>query len=259
MTYGNAMNVRVVEGMTQEDACQHFRKKVLLLARRLASRLAPGNLLTTEDLVSIGVMGLLDAFQRYDPSLGIQFTTYAEYRIRGSMLDAIREMDTFSRRRRMLARRIETTAQGLTADLGRAPSHEELASKLGMDMDAYWDAVERVTPDVPVPLDSPPDQGGPDESALFAAIASDGDAAIRHIMRDDLRRLIRQAIAQMPERTRHCIILYYARDFSLAEIASLFEITVSRVSQILTEARARIRRELEPHVSHDDVAWMEEP
>lgn len=176
------------------------------------------------------------------------------------MLDAVRESDTFSRRRRMLARRVERAGQELQHELKRPPTHEEMASRLSMDMDTYWDAMQRVVPDVAVAIDERPDDSDTVERALFSAgMATDGEGALRRLVQEDLRRILKEAIQEMPERTRHCIILYYARDFSLAEIAAVFDITVSRVSQILSDARTRLRRKLEPHVSQDDLGWMEAP
>ncbi len=98
---------RRIDGMTRQEACLHYQGKVLLLARRLAERLPRDSELQLGDLVSYGAIGLLEAFDRYDGTRNILFSTYAEYRIRGAMLDALRSNDTFSRRRRQLCKRIE--------------------------------------------------------------------------------------------------------------------------------------------------------
>ena len=97
---------RRVEGMTRDEVCHRFQRKVILLARRLSERLPSDASMQFDDLVSCGAIGLLEAFDRFEPSRGIQFSTFAEYRIRGAMLDALRSSDTFSRRRRQLANRI---------------------------------------------------------------------------------------------------------------------------------------------------------
>ena len=121
-----------VEGLNREEVTRHYQRKILLIARQVVDRLPPSVSMEFEDLVSYGAIGLLEAFDRFDEARGIQFSTFAEYRIRGAMLDALRGEDTFTRRRRQLARRVESATDALRRDLGRDPNPSEVADCLGI-------------------------------------------------------------------------------------------------------------------------------
>lgn len=244
---------RRVDGLTRQEACVRYQGKVLLLARRLAERLPPDCQVELGDLISYGAIGLLEAFERFDDSREIQFSTYAEYRIRGAMLDALRSNDTFSRRRRQLARKIEHAAQDLRRGLGREPEPLEVAEQLGIDLDDYWAAMERVSPISVVSLDS---GAGDDDETRTLLEQIENEASARpdaDLGATDLRRLLRQAIGSLPERDRHCVLMYYGKELSLAEIAQVYGVTPSRISQILSGARARLRKRLASDVELSDL------
>lgn len=244
---------RKVEGMTREQACMRYRGKVDLVARRVSERLPRDAAIQMEDLVSWGAIGLLEAFDRFDASRGIKFSTYAEYRIRGAMYDALRTHDSFSRRRRQLARRVDDAQEGLRAELGRTPTPQEVADFLEMDLDDYWAAVDRTKPVSHVSLyDSEP--GGRPLSDILM-----GDSPLPHqqISVEEVRRHLRAGIGALPERERQCVMMYYGRDMSLAEISEVYGVTVSRISQILTSARTRLKKRLLPLISREDLDMME--
>ena len=106
-----ARNAALIDGMTREQVCQRFQGRIVLLARRLAARLPSGSELNRDDLTSHGAIGLLEAIDRFDETRKIQFSTYAEYRIRGAMMDALRACDTFSRHRRQMSKNLKHTAR----------------------------------------------------------------------------------------------------------------------------------------------------
>lgn len=250
----------LIDGMTREKICQRYQGRIMLLARRLSDRLPSGTELTREDLASCGAIGLLEAIDRFDETRNIQFTTYAEYRIRGAMMDALRASDTFSRHRRKLARRIQDATRALALKLGRLPEPEEVAEHLDMDIEEYWQAVHRVAPVSYVSLDDTEGPDGDDEGRVRAEsmVGTDADTAFRALLQKEARDHLKDAIARLPERKRTCVLLYYGRDMSLAEIAAVYKVTPSRICQILGEARRDLRRALRGTIEPADFATPED-
>lgn len=246
---------RRIDGMTRNQACVHFQGKVTLLARRLSERLPDDSALDLGDLISYGAIGLLEAFDRFDGSRNIQFSTYAEYRIRGAMLDALRAGDSFSRRRRQLAKRVDDAASVLRKRLGRDAEPQEIADHLGVDLEDYWSAVERVAPHTHLSLDA---QVGDSEGRSLSEQLFDPDAVLpdRGLDVDWLRGELADAIQELPERERHCVMMYYGKELSLAEIAAVYEVTPSRISQILTKARGSLRKKLGRRMDLEDLGLL---
>jgi len=243
---------RRVEGMTREEVCVRYRDKVLLLARRVHDRLAPDASVALDDLVSCGSLGLLEAFDRFDASRGIQFSTFAEYRIRGSMYDDLRKGDVFTRRRRELAKKITQATRSLRRQLNREPIPQEVAKKLEIPLETYFKQVARVRPISHVSLDSThdDDEGRPLIERLLVGDTPSPDMPIRA---EEIRAALKEAIAGLPDRSRQCVLMYYGKEMTLAEIAEVYGVTVSRISQILSEARRKMRKRLEPLVDASDL------
>jgi RNA polymerase sigma factor FliA len=244
---------RRVEGMTRDEACVRFQKKVLLLARRVYERAPKDGHIGVDDLASVGAIGLLDAFDRFDESRGIRFSTFAEYRIRGAMCDALREGDPFSRRRRGLAKAVRHATDTLRLRLGREPRSSEVAAELEMTIDAYNAAVERTAPVTHVPFDVRPDAQGGEQLSLSERLAGNETDADDVLGDAETREALKVAIGKLPERQRQCVLMYYGKGLNLAEIACVFGVTPSRVSQVLTEARGRLRQLLSSTVDPSDV------
>jgi RNA polymerase sigma factor for flagellar operon FliA len=223
-------DVRRIDGMTREELCRRYQGRILRLARR-AYEQSEEEILPLEDLVSHGVVGLLEAFERYEHDYGADFAAYAEYRIRGALLDALRAADPSTRRRRELAQQLKTATASLQ-DLGiLQPSHEQIAREMNVSMEEYWQLLDHLAPVTLVPL----------EEALEP---SETPAAPRQMLAQEAREVLRQALSQLPERERLAVLLYYGRDCSLAEVAVLFEVSPSRVCQLLSMARGRLKTAL---------------
>jgi RNA polymerase sigma factor for flagellar operon FliA len=191
--------------------------------------------------VSFGVLGLLEAFDRYQLGHGIQFAAFAEYRIRGAMLDALRTMDTFTRRRRDTSRRLRAAEAEVREARGREPEAAEVAAAMGASLEEYWTALDVATPVALVPIDDVVDADG----FIRAAIApEDENEPTARIAEAEARIALRRAILALPERERQVILLYYARDMNLAEIGEVLAVTPSRVCQMLSVARGRLRAAL---------------
>jgi RNA polymerase sigma factor FliA len=225
-------DVRRIDGMTREEICRHYQARILKLARRAFDQIGPeGSPLSPDDLVSHGVLGLLEAFERYERSFGVDFASFAEYRIRGAMLDARRSADPSTRRRRELAQQLQDATRRLQLQGLQKPSHEELAAELGLEVEAYWQLLDQLAPVTLVPLE-------------LAFSVPEEPSAPRMMLGEEARDILRTALDELPERERLAVLLYYGRDCSLAEIAVLFEVTPSRVSQLLSIARGRLRAAL---------------
>ncbi|MDH4246941.1 MAG: FliA/WhiG family RNA polymerase sigma factor [Deltaproteobacteria bacterium] len=228
-------------GKTREDVVLEYAPLVRQIANRLAARL-PDNL-DREDLVQAGMIGLLDAMEKYDPGREAQFRTYAEFRIKGAMLDDLRSVDWVPRSVRENAYRIGHAHQELSATLGRAPDEEELARKLGLSLAEYQELLIKSRA---VNMLSIQDLGHAD---------ADGDHGdIHDVLADpfagdpleilslrDLRSRMAKAIQALPEREQVLLSLYYDEGLNLKEIGLVMGITESRVSQIRTQAIIRLR------------------
>jgi RNA polymerase sigma factor for flagellar operon FliA len=250
---------RRIEGQTREEICRKYQRKILLLARRISERLPSGCELGGEDLASFGAIGLLEAFDRYDDQRDILFTTFAEYRIRGAMMDALRATDTFTRHRRQLSKRIHNATTMLTHSIGRRPEPSEVAAHLDMDLDTYWRSMDRVLPVFHVQIDDRDSQDGESEGRAFSETISDDTYtdAFAGLIQEEARGALKAAVQALPERKRECVLLYYGRDMNLAEVAEVFSVTPSRVSQVLSEARKDLRRALDGHVEAGDLVYRE--
>ena len=255
---GKLEGERRVDGLTRDEVCRKFRGRITLHARRLSERLPPDFEITAEDLASYGAIGLLEAFDRFDDGRAIQFSTFAEYRIRGAMMDALRQNDAFSRYRRQMSRRIEDAQSVLAAEHGRPANVEELCERLGVDLDTYWHMRTCTQPVSYVSIfDGEPDEGdGEDGRGLHEVIAgSPGDEPVRGLMGEDARVLLKAALKELPERKRQCVVLYYGRGMNLSEIAKVFDVSPSRISQILSGAREELREILYDQIDIDDLAY----
>lgn len=251
MGYQRDQSNRRIDGMNREEICRRYQAKVVLLARRMHERVSGDLRAGIDDLAAEGAIGLLEAFDRFDPTRGIQFGTYAEYRIRGAMYDALRDGDAVGRRRRQLARRIQAAADTIRATELREPAPMEVADALGIDLDAYHAAVDRSKPVVHVAFDSPihGDRGG---RTFAESLAERGPTHESVLVAAEIRVALKTAVQALPTRQREAVLMYYGSELNLAEIAQVFGVTTSRVSQILTEARERLRRALAGTVDESD-------
>ncbi|MBW1876980.1 MAG: sigma-70 family RNA polymerase sigma factor [Deltaproteobacteria bacterium] len=247
---------RRVEGMTREELCAHYRSRVEIIARRVGPW--RHNEVTKDDLVAYGMIGLLEAFDRYETERGIAFAAFADYRIRGAMLDALRSHDPFSRRRRDLAKRMGRATESIRQQQGREARPEEVADELGVSLDEYWHAHEEVQPVHEVSIHAPVfDDEDPAAPLLERIMDASDRAADSKFLARKVRHHLREAIWKLPEREREIVLLYYGRDMTCAEIGAACGVTLSRVSQILRVARGRLRHRLKAVVDSADVAAME--
>ncbi len=203
------------------------------------------------DLISYGLLGLISAIERFDPSREIKFETYAIARIKGAIIDELRALDWVPRSVRARAREIERAMQQLENKLKRAPSDEELAKHLGMSVDDLNDALTAISRTNVAALDelwqvSP---SGGDAVALIDTIEDpNSDEPGRELSKSEQKAALLEAIDRLPEREQLVIRLYYFEELTLREIGEVLGVTESRVSQLHTKAILRMKVRLQGQV-----------
>jgi len=215
------------------------------LVRSLASRLGrrlPSQVELSE-LVSVGVVGLIEAANRYQPSLGVPFDAFARRRVQGAMLDALRDLDWAPRSLRRLRRDIDGATATLRHTLKREPTDAEIATSLDMSPAEYERALDQIrTLDLGAVRQL--DATGEDGSPLLELCLDPDEGPDAQLQRTELKRLLANAIRELPERERQILALYYEEEMTMAEIGEVIGVCESRVSQLRSLALSRLRASL---------------
>ena len=224
----------------REQLVQRFVPLVKRIAYHLMARLPPS--VQFDDLVQNGMLGLLDAIDRFQEGFGAQFETYATQRIRGAMLDGLRENDWLPRNLRRELRRIETAINQLEHEHGRVPSEKELAETLGMSLADYQKTLQDARGHQLVYFD---DLAGEGDEGFLERHFTDNAADPAAILEDkSVKASLVTAIGELPEREKLMMALYYEQDLNLREIGEVMGVTESRVCQLHTQAIARLRSQI---------------
>jgi RNA polymerase sigma factor FliA len=219
---------------------------VKYVAGRMSSGL-PGHV-EEADLISYGLGGLISAIERFDLSREIKFETYAITRIRGAIIDELRNLDWVPRSVRARAREIERANMKLEAKLQRAPTDEEMATELGVGLDDFQETLLQISNSTIVALDelwSVQDATGDSVSLLDTLADRDAPDPQQLVDQSELRDRIADAIAALPEREKLVVALYYYENLTLREIGEVLGVTESRVAQLHTKAVLRLRSKLQ--------------
>jgi len=225
----------------EELVMQHLAQ-VRLIARRIHQRLP--SYVSLDDLVSTGVVGLLGAIDNFDPSLNVQLNTYAEHRIRGAIMESLREADWAPRETRRKAKTIESAIHKAKQRLGRDPSEEEIAAELGIAHDQYQEWLTSIQAIDLARLEylTPDDQQG----SLLRFVSDDEENWPSNIVeRSELERVLARAIDRMPKVERTILNLYYYEELGLREISQVVGLHLSRVAQLRVQGILRLRSHLE--------------
>jgi RNA polymerase sigma factor for flagellar operon FliA len=216
--------------------------QVRLIARRIHDKLPES--VSLDDLVSTGVVGLITAVDNFDPSQNVKLKTYAEYKIRGAILDSLRELDWAPRQKRKKAKQIECAINKAEQRLHRAPAEDEVAAELGVSLDEYHDWLVEIRG---VNIGSLEYAGGEEEGRDLLQFVSDDEQhwPSNLLERAELEKLLASAIAKMPEVERNVLALYYYNELTLREIATVMSLHESRVSQLKSQAILRLRTYME--------------
>jgi RNA polymerase sigma factor FliA len=219
---------------------------IKFIAQRISVRL-PSNI-DIEDLFSAGVIGLMDAIDKYDPSRDNKFKTYAEFRIRGAILDELRNQDWLPRSVRENNKREDKARTELEQTLGRPPSEKEVAEHLTLSLEEFFGKVGRSR----VSLVSIEDLGGPAASEKKSLLESlenpNTKSPFQNLKAKGIRELIMKTVEELPEKQKLVLSLYYYEDLNLKEIGRILDVTESRVSQLHTQAVLRMKSKLRQHI-----------
>ncbi len=234
-----------VDGKLRDQLIMDYAPLIRFVAQRIAARL-PSNI-EIDDLISAGVIGLMDAIEKYDPSRDNKFKTYAEFRIRGAILDELRSQDWVPRSIRDKAKRIERTFAELEQRLGRAPQDSEVAEAVGVTLDEYYDMVAKVKAVTLLSIDELIGPSQHDRKSLLECLENVGSKnPFVQLKSKGVRELIVENIEQLPEKQKLVLSLYYYEDLNLKEIGKVLDVTESRVSQLHTQAVNKLRQKLKP-------------
>ena len=218
------------------------------LVKYVAGRLGSGLPAHVEeaDLVSYGLLGLIGAIERYEPDRDIKFETYAMSRIRGAILDELRSLDWVPRSVRSRARENERAITALEASLGRAPTDEEIAGKVGITTDELEESLADIARSSIGALDELWTVSGDGSQVSLLDTLEDPESVRPADALDEteLRETLADAIARLPEREKVVITLYYYEELTLREIGEVLGVTESRISQLHTKAVLRLKSRL---------------
>jgi RNA polymerase sigma factor for flagellar operon FliA len=235
--------------MVQEDAVEERERLILehlpqvkLIARRIHERLPES--VSIEDLISTGTLGLIAAIDRFDPTHNVKLKTYAEYKIRGAILDSLRGLDWAPRQQRKRAKQIESAIARIEQRVHGTPSEEEIAQELGLDLTEYheWLVEIRGVNLGSLECASPDDEG----HDLLRYISDDEENwPSRLLEKSELQKLLAEAIEKMPSTEKIVLSLYYQEELTLREIAKVVNLHESRVSQLKSQGILRLRSFIE--------------
>lgn len=214
---------------------------VKAMAHRLAQRLP--SQVEMNELISVGVIGLIDAADRYKPALGVPFDAFARRRVQGAMLDALRDLDWAPRSLRRMRRDLDSATASLRHELRREPTEDEVAGRLSMsraEFDKSMDQIRTLELGAIRQLDATTEDGLP----LLELCLDPEEGPDAQLHRTELRRLLADAIRELPERERQILALYYEEELTMAEIGKVIGVCESRVSQLRSLALSRLRTHL---------------
>lgn len=225
----------------REEMILKYTPLIKYIAHRLAMRLPPH--VAVEDLISAGVIGLMDALNKFDPAKKVQFKTYAEFRIKGAMLDELRSLDWVSRSVRQKAAQLERAFQTLEKRRGRAAEEDEVAREMGLSLEGYYHLLNEIKGVFLLELDGVR-QKIPQfrDEDLLNWVADDKENHPFHLLTlAELKQVLTTAIEELSPKERTVISLYYYDELTLKEIGEVMGFTESRICQIHTKAILKLR------------------
>ena len=239
-----------VDRRTKEKLIIEYSPLIKFIAQKIAVRL-PSNI-ELDDLVSSGVIGLMDAIDKYDPNRDNKFKTYAEFRIRGAILDELRAQDWVPRSIREKAKQLERAHSRLEQQLGRLPTEDELIEELKISKEEYVELLNQVKSVSILSLDEAGSFNSSDRKNIMNLLDScKVPNPISELNLKGVKEIVTKAIESLPEKQRLVLSLYYYEDLNLKEIGDVLDVTESRVSQLHTQAIMWLRRKLKAHFEHD--------
>lgn len=230
-----------------------LREKLILeysyLIKYIAGRLNIyfGSNVEYDDLIGFGVFGLIDAIDKFDVNKGVKFETYASLRIRGSIIDSIRELDWVPRSLRQKSKELEKAYFELENELGRSAADSEVANKMGISLEDFYKLLNEANVNSMVSLEEFLEQNY--EIGVDIPAGRGDDRPERQIERSELREILSNTISRLPEKEKTVISLYYFEELTLKEISAIMKVSESRISQLHTKAILRMKGKLARHKS----------
>jgi RNA polymerase sigma factor FliA len=229
----------MTEERREELILEHL-PQVRLIARRIQERLPES--ISLDDLISTGVLGLISAIDNFDPAHNVKLKTYAEYKIRGAILDSLRGLDWAPRQKRRKAKQIEAAISTAEQKLKGSPTEEEIARELGISVQEYHDWLVEIRGLNVASLEYAGSEQGKD---LLHYIPDNGETLPSALLeRSELERLLAATIDGIPEIERTVLSLYYKEELTLREIAQVVNLHESRISQLKSQAILRLRSQM---------------
>ena len=238
-------NYSEIPATLKEQIVLEHAPLIRYIVNRIAVRL-PSHI-DLDDLHNTGVIGLMDAIEKYDPEKNCKFKTYAEFRIKGAILDQLRSLDWVPRSVRQKGRKLERAYGEVEQRLGRSASEEEVADSLGLQIEKFHELLNQVRGVSLVNLEELRGTGADGErTGSYADIVEDvhSENPFSAFRQTETRQVIAETIGGLPEKERLVLTLYYYEDLNMKEIGSILGITESRVCQIHTKAVGRLRSKL---------------
>ncbi|MCP4714441.1 MAG: FliA/WhiG family RNA polymerase sigma factor [Deltaproteobacteria bacterium] len=226
----------------REQLILKYAPLIKYIANRIAARLPVH--IDIQDMINSGVLGLMDAIEKFDPEKGVKFETYAEYRVKGAILDSLRAMDWVPRSVRKVATMLENTYADLEKRLGRPATDDEVAKAMNVGVDRLHKIVNRVSNVSMISLERDEKNDSARHSLLDRLMDADSVTAFDKLDSEELRELLAECIENMPEKEKTVISLYYFNELTMKDIGKILKLTESRVSQIHTKAVIRLRGKL---------------
>ncbi|MGZ5278724.1 MAG: FliA/WhiG family RNA polymerase sigma factor [Pseudobdellovibrionaceae bacterium] len=234
---------RKIQPTEKDKLVLEYAPLIKFIAQKIAVRL-PSNI-ELDDLISSGVIGLMDAIDKYDPTRDNKFKTYAEFRIRGAILDELRAQDWVPRSIRDKAKLLDKTMANLEADLGRIPTDDEVAKTLNVSIDEFHELLNQVRPVSLLSIDESQTFSNVDKKSILNILEGCKlNNPFNQLNIKSVKDIVTQAIEELPERQRLVLSLYYYEDLNLKEIGKVLRVTESRVSQLHAQAVSRLRNKL---------------
>lgn len=236
----------------KDKLIMEYAPLIKFIAQKIAVRL-PAHI-ELDDLISSGVIGLMDAIEKYDPKRDNKFKTYAEFRVRGAILDELRAQDWVPRSVRDKAKLLDKTMVQLESELGRAATDEEVSARLGISMDEFYDLVNQVRPVSVLSIDEASTFSSVDKMSILNLLESCKlNNPFNQLNVKSVKAVVTKAIEELPERQRLVLSLYYYEDLNLKDIGKILRVTESRVSQLHAQAITRLRAKLSQHFEETEA------
>lgn len=243
---------KVIKREQKEELIKEYAPLIRFVAQKIAVRLPPN--IDIDDLISAGAIGLMDAIDKWDPTRDNKFKTYAEFRIRGAILDELRSQDWIPRSVRDKSKALDRTVSALEAELGRSPTDEEISARLNMPIEEFHDLINQVRPVSLLSIDDQPSFSDSDKKSIVNLLEGAKSAnPFNQLNVKVVKDVVAKAIEDLPERQRLVLSLYYFEDLNLKEIGQVLRVTESRVSQLHAQAVLRLRAKLAASIAAGEL------